>query len=685
MEVESRSSEVSLKEENADLLLLSYLCRIIFGAKRQLRFGGYSTADVFHFGEFTLDQSRYQLQRGGRTLPLEKRPMELLLLLVEKRGELVSREEVADRLWGADVFVDIDQGINTAVRKVRRALRDDPEKPRYIETVVGKGYRFAAPVTCNGAILKPATEPASQHRSSEATAREATATGWVAKKAIPLAIKLVLGALIVLTVGIIAWRLKSGRGSPSTAQPRIRSLAVLPLKNLSGDPAQEYLADGMTEELISRLSNIRDLRVVSRTSVMRFKDTKLSLPEISKMLGADVLMEGSVMREGNRIRVHAQLVHGASDEHFWSESYDRELGDVFALESDVAQSIAEKIKATLTGTEQQRLTKARPVAPEVYESYLKGRFDWNNAFNKGDSAAGMEQSIRDFEEAIKKDPTFAPAYAGLAGAYDSMGSIYIGASPKEYRPKVISAARKALELDPDLSDAHILIADIDEKEWRWSEAEAEYRRVLELNPNHAEAHFALAEWMMCQGRTDEAVVWAQRGRELDPSTDSGDDIGWILFNARRYDDAIREFRSVLAVHPDEPNALWSLGFVLIANNQVDEAIRVLEKVTTVSGRSPAIIGLLANAYAHAGRRKEALRLLGEIKNQRSKRYVPAAAFVSAYLGFGDRNQLFFWLEQAYKEQSNLLRFLKVLPLFDPFRDDPRFKDLLHRVGLDQNL
>jgi TolB-like protein/DNA-binding winged helix-turn-helix (wHTH) protein len=370
------------------------------------RFGGKcSTPDVFHFGEFTLDQSRYQLQRDGRTLRLEKRPMELLFLVVEKRGELVSREEVADRLWGTGVFVDIDQGINTAVRKVRRALRDDPEKPRYIETVVGKGYRFAAPVSCNGAIL-PATSPAQEPRASEAAA--SGSTGTVAQQAVLPKMKLALVALLVLAVGIATrWLSSSGRPR-STARPAIRSLAVLPLKNLSGDPAQQYLADGMTEAIIGRLSGIHDLKVTSRTSVMRFKDTQPSIPEIGKMLGVDAIVEGSVIREGSRIRVYTQLIRANSDEHFWSETYDRELQDVLALQSDIAQAVAAKVEVTVSGKERTRLTAARHVAPEVYESYLKGQ----SQFARSNNQAEIERSVTYFEDALRKDPTFAPAYVG---------------------------------------------------------------------------------------------------------------------------------------------------------------------------------------------------------------------------------------------------------------------------------
>jgi TolB-like protein/tetratricopeptide (TPR) repeat protein len=485
------------------------------------------------------------------------------------------------------------------------------------------------------------------------------------------------GVLGLLAATYLVSRLMSRGRSENTAQPKIRSLAVLPMKNLSGDQTQEYLGDGMTEALIARLSGMHDLRVISRTSVMQFKNSQLSVPQIARLLHVDAVVEGSVMREDNRIRVTAQLIRGSTDEHFWSETYDREFGDVFAVQSELARSIATKVQVTVTGAEHARLTAARPVAPEVYESYLKGRF----AFNQSNSRAAVEESIAYFERAVKMDPTFAPAYVGLAAASNSLGTVFIGASPDEMRPKVISAARKALELDPDLAEAHVLLARVLQEQWHWADAEAEYRRALELNPNDADAHAGLALWLLCRGRTDEAVAWAQRGRELDPLAVSGDFIAWILFQSHRYDEAIRELHSVLAVHPDHAFALLTLGFTLVANNQPADAIPVLEKAISVSHRSPAATGVLIRAYSHAGRRKDALRLLEELHQRRKAGYVPAGAFVNAYLGLGENDQAFVWLEQAYKEQSNILQFLKVHPYFDPIRGDPRFADLVRRTGL----
>jgi TolB-like protein/Flp pilus assembly protein TadD len=477
---------------------------------------------------------------------------------------------------------------------------------------------------------------------------------------------LVLSGVGVLALIAVASVMLRGRAR-HTIQPKITSLAVLPLDNLSGDPSQEYLADQMTEELCARLARIHDLRVISRTSVMRLKGTKLSLPEIAKMLGVDALVEGSVIRQGRRIRVHAQLIRGATDEHLWADEYDGELGDVLALESEVAQSIARRVEVKVTGEEHARLVASHHISPEVYESYLKAEEE----LGKGES----EKSIAYFQEAIGKDPNFAPAYLGLASVYDLLGTLRVGAPPNEVRPKLISAARKALELDPELAEPHVLLAGVYQKQWQWSEAEAEYKLALELNPNDARAHEHFAMWFLCQGRTDEALVWAQRAHELDPLGGAGRTNGFILFHARRYEEAIRELRS----HPDD----WYLAFPLIANGQPDEAITVLEKALAGSGRDSATMGVLVRAYAHAGRRSEALRLLDELKQRQQKGYVPSAAFVNAYLGLGENEAAFTWLENAYKEQSNILGLLKVHPYFDPLRGDARFADLVHRVGLDK--
>ena len=632
------------------------------------------------FDEFEVDLRSGEVWERGNRLRLQDQPFQVLRALLERRGEIVTRDELKQTLWPADTFVDFDDGLNTAVRKIRDVLGDSAEKPRYIETIPRRGYRFMGSLS----DLRPAVLSSPAEESNDSPAQEFSRSDVSAPVVVPAPTQLLsirwrvlltaAAALALFSTALVLYRGSSAKG---TSQPRIKSLAVLPLKNLSADPTQEYLADGMTEALIGRLAGIHNLRVISRTSVMQYKDTKEALPEIAKTLRVDAIVEGSVIRDGNRIRVHAQLIRAATDEHFWSETYDRELRDVLTLQSEVAQSIAQKVEVTITGEERARLTAARPIAPEVYESYLKGR----SILDKSYSRSGLEESIGYFEEATKRDPTFAPAYVGLANAYDKLGTIFIGTPPSEVRPKVVNAARKALDLDPGLAEAHVLLGDVYQEQWRWSDAQAEYKQALDLKPNDAAAHLGFAHWLLCQGRTQEALTWTERGRELDPIAVSGTSLGETLFFAHRYDEAIHELRSALAVQGDSASALWYLGFSLIAKGQPEDAIPVLEKAVSITNRSPGVIGVLIRAYAHAGRRKDALRLLEELKQRRQKGYVPAGAFVNAYLGMEDREQAFAWLEHAYQEQSNILQFLRVHPYFDPLRDDPRFKDLLHRVGL----
>jgi TolB-like protein/Tfp pilus assembly protein PilF len=571
-----------------------------------------------------------------------------------------------------DSWKEIAVYLHRDVKTVQRwEKREGMPVHRHQHDRIGSVYAFSSELDAwvqNRRLqLEEEVQPSVEAPADAGSDRGQGTLSWVRRR-------IVLAGVVGLALLGIAYIFTRGRGNATS--PKIKSLAVLPLKNLSGDPAQEYFADGMTEAVIGRLSMIRGLRVISRTSSMRFKDTRLSTPEIAKSLGVDAIVEGSVMREGGRVRVHAQLIRAATDEHFWSETYDRDLGDALALESEVAQAIAQRVQVTFTGDERARLAATRSVAPEVYESYLKG------AFGQSNSRTEIEISIGYFEEAIRKDPTFAPAYVGLAFAYDDLGTLLVGASPEEVRPKAISAARKALELDPDLADAHALLGDMQQDQWHWAEAEAEFKRALDLKPNDAAAHLGLANWLLCQGRTEEALVWSRRARELDPLGVTGLSNGWILFNARRYDEAIGELRSVLAVHPDYATAYWFLGYALIAKGQSEEAISVLEKTVSLMDRSPGSLEFLATAYAHAGRRREALRLINELKQRRKTSYVSADALVDPYLALGDYDEAFVWLERAYQEKSGGLQYLKVDPFFDPVRKDPRFADLQHRVGLD---
>jgi TolB-like protein/tetratricopeptide (TPR) repeat protein len=538
---------------------------------------------------------------------------------------------------------------------------------RLLHHKLGSVYAYAAELDAWRDKRAPA---AATDAPAVRQAAEVVRMGAYARKAAAFA-----AVLLALTVGLI-WLVRERTAiQPASASGGVRSLAVLPLQNFSGNPEQDYLSDGMTEALIARLSAIHALRVISRTSAMQYKGTRKSVPAIGKELNVDAVIEGSVLRSGDKIRVTVQLIRADTDEHLWSGTYDRELQDVLALQSDVTYGIAHHIQVAVTGAQRSSFVAPRTVAPGVYEAYLKGRFELHK-----NSRAGLAEALRHFQAAVDADATFAPAYAGLAATYSALGLVFYGEPPSETRPKTLVAARKALELDPELAEARALFANALQKDWHWVEAEAEYRRAIELSPSDAAAHAGLADWLVCQGRTEEALASARRAQELDPRAFDGMQIGWILFQARRYDEAIRELRTALTIEPKDPMALWFLGFVLIGAERFDEAIVTLERTASLSGRSSAVLGVLVGAYARAGRRREALRLLDELHQRRQRGYVPAAAFLNAYLGLGDREEAFQWLERAAEERSNIMQFLKVHPFFDSLRGDPRFADFIRRAN-----
>lgn len=598
--------------------------------------------------------------------------MELLILLVERRGELISREDIAERLWGNDVFVDIEHSINTAVRKVRQALRDDPEKPRFVETVVGKGYRFAAPVTVSGngfaqpaaQVVVTAADPAAQETQPVRFSRR---------------LLLAVGTLMILVLVAARVLINNARHGKNAGQPPISSIAVLPLKNLSGNAEQEYFADGITEELIGRLANIHGLRVISRTSAMRFKDTRQALPDIARLLHVDAVLEGSVVRDGNRVRVNAQLIRGATDEHVWAAEYERESRDIISLQDDLARAIAEHIQITLTPQEQQGLSASNIVDAEAYENYLKGRYYLNQR-----TEDALKKSVSYFQRVIDKDPNYALAYCGLADSYALLG--FRGRIPSQQTlAQAKAAALKAIRLDPMLADPHASLAFIAEThEWDWALAEREYNRALELSPGDARTHNWYAGYLTYVGRSDQAIAEAKRARDLDPlSLPINNALAGRLLVAGRYEEAMQQVRQTLDLDAHFAPAHQTLGWAYLNKGQKQDAIREFQEAVNLSGNDDADF-LLDLGFAHAvsGDAKEARKILANLKQLHAQGLAPTGSVGILYGALGDKDQAFSWLEKAFAERDPELTYLKVPNRrFEPLRKDERFQQLVQRVGL----
>jgi TolB-like protein/DNA-binding winged helix-turn-helix (wHTH) protein len=631
------------------------------------------------FDEFEIDLRSGELWVRGKRVRLQDQPFQVLRVLLERHGDIVTRNELKQILWPADTFVDFDDGLNTAVRKIRDALGDSAEKPRFIETIPRHGYRFVGLLAdVRSAVLPPLPEQSkeSPEQKDECLSTSDTAVLATQKAFLPTHWRLLLAgvaALAVFSVALVLYRSSSAKGAK---QPPIKSLAVLPLTNLSGDPTQEYLADGMTEALIGRLSEIHNLRVISRTSVTRFKGTHLSVPEIARTLQVDAIVEGSVIRDGSSIRVHAQLIRAATDEHFWSEAYDRELRDVLSLQSDVAQSIARKVEVTITGEEHARLRSARTVDPQAYEAYLKGRYYWNKR-----TADSMPKAALYFEQAISKDPGYGAAYSGLADC--NSGLAWHGfMSPAEVLPKAYAAAQKAVEIDPQSAEAHASLALVLDHKWDWAGAEVAFKRALELNPQYANAHHWYGDYLSIQGRHDEALVEAKRALELDPlNLMIGTWVGLRYYLARRYDGAIEQSQNTVDLDPNFAAAHLILGESYVQQGKHKEGLDELQKAAGLSGDSPLYMAQVGVSLAVAGEKKEALRAIRELQDISGKRYVSPYGVAQIYATLNDKEQTYKWLETAYRDRAVWMSYLAVDPVFDSIRSEEHFRDLLRRVDL----
>jgi TolB-like protein/DNA-binding winged helix-turn-helix (wHTH) protein/Tfp pilus assembly protein PilF len=633
------------------------------------------SSPIIRFDQYELDLSSYELRKAGRAIRLEKIPMELLILLAERRGQLVTREEIIQRLWGESVFVDTRQGINTAIHKIRTALRDDPEHPRILQTIAGKGYRLIS-TSDTPAAQHPVGVPSSFGDTDQEVAgksrRRAAWRNWQ----LPVAVLALLAAAAISA--ILARRFHVFRSSPPVGT--VRSIAVLPLMNLSRDPEQEYFADGMTDELITDLAKISALRVISRTSVMRYKGATPPLRQIGKELNVDVVVEGSVLRAGDRVRITAQLVEASTDRHLWAERYERDFRDVLRLQEDVALDIAKQVHAKLTPQEQVRLAGAHGVNPDAYELYLKGRYHWA----RRGTGHGLTKAVEYFERAISVDPNYALAYAGAAQSYGMLGNNQVLPSHQVY-PKAKAAALKALQLDPDLSDAHTALAEVlNDYEWNWPAAEQEYKRAIELNPNDPTAHHWYAVSLAWVGRSAEAIDEIQRALQLDPvAVNPHSNLALILLWARQYDRATVEAQEALELDANVITPHEVLALVFLQKRSYDRALAEFETAARMSPL-PRMLAKLAYGYAMTGQSAKALSTLDKLKHLPTGTYCPATSMAIIYGALGQKDEAFALLNKGLTSRDGAdLLAIKVHPFFDPLRSDPRFAEVLRRRGLPQ--
>jgi TolB-like protein/DNA-binding winged helix-turn-helix (wHTH) protein/Flp pilus assembly protein TadD len=632
---------------------------------------------VARFGTFEVSFQSGEVRKSGLRIRVQQQPMKLLEILLEHPGEVVTREELRSRVWPSESFGDFDQALNIAIGKLRSALGDSAENPRFIETLPKRGYRFIADVSVvdtdarpkkleSVAVDLPASNPG--HTLQGARLAVAPERQWRPTRGV-----IVVLALVLFFSILSVWLFRS-RAPASTD---IRSIAVLPLENLSGDASQNYFADGMTDELITDLAQISALRVISRTSVMVYKGARKPLPQIARELNVDAVVEGTVLHSGDQVRVTAQLIEASTDKHLWSQSYEGELRDTLALQNRVASAIADQIRISLTPQEKAALKNIRVVNPEAYESYLKGRYFWNKR-----TADGLKAALAYFNQAIEEDPKYAQAYSGLADTYALLGDWqYAVMTPKEAFPKAKAAAIKALELDSTLGEAHNSLAFVqDGFDWDFDSAGKEFQRAIELNPGYATAHHWYAWHLGLLGRFDEAIAEMKKAQNLDPlSLIINADLAELLVLAHHYDESIAQSRKTVEMDPNFAFAHNQLAQAYLQEHIYDEAVTELKKAVQLSGDSPTCIANLARAYVASGRRSEAEKLLGDLKKRSNAAYSNAPEIAIVYVSLGDTDQAMNWLEKGYEERFNPGVLLR--PGFDPLRSDSRFQNLLRRIGL----
>ncbi len=626
------------------------------------------------FGPFTADLRSGELLKYGIHIKLQDRPFAILAMLLEHPGQVVTREEMRARLWPDGTFVDFDNNISSAIGKLRAALGDSAAEPRYIETF-GRGYRFIADVSLVSALPVEADVPVAIPReqpASDSTAASLPQPGhnWLRISG--------LAALLLVAAGLALFQWSRSHAPSHAASQRIM-LAVLPFANLTGDPAEDYFSDGLTEEMITQLGSLdaRHLGVIARTSVMRYKNSHTSLPQIGSELGIQYLLEGSVRRERGRVRITAQLINVRDQTHLWAREYDRELKDLLAVQTEIAQEIGDEIELALGDGQPKQARPGPAMSPQevrAHDLYLKGEY-----FFAKRTVEDFHKAIAFFQQATVDDPSYAPAWAKLADCYALLPD-YEAVLQTGSIANARAAALHALELDDRLPEAHTALALIVQNyDWDWQAAEKEFRRAIELNPNYVTAHHWYAEHLMWRGRFQQALDESEKARQLDPlSLIVAADRAVIYHYSRQYDVAIRQFRSVLDLDPDFSRAQM-IRMAYTEKSMFPEALASVARARRLS--EPWYWADLAYIQGRAGHLEEARRALRHMQRLSREQQVDQALFVRAYLGIGDKQQALASLEKAYAEHSDVMTSLKVDPVFDPLRSETRFQDLLRRVGL----
>ena len=637
-------------------------------------------SDVIRFGnELELDRSAYELRRSGRSLKLERIPMELLLLLVERRGELVTRESIIERIWGKDVFLDTDSSINAAIRKIRQALKDDPERPLFVQTITGKGYRFVAPVENYDLrpLDKKKVELEKTSRSEETP--QGSSPSQVASRRSSWVLPLV-GVMVLILAGGAYFLRSRARSKTAYSQERVM-LAVLPFANLSNDPEQEYFTDGLTEETITDLGELNPQRlgVIARTSAMAYKNTNKTVNQIGRELGVDYVLEGSVRREGGTARITAQLIRVSDQSHIWAHNYEREVGGILALQNELGRAIAQQIQVKLTPLHSGEASNRNTTNPDAYDLYLKGRFYLGKRTDDG-----IEKGIEYFKQSIEKDPGFALGYAGLADSYLALTI----SSPQDFFPMARAAASRALELDEGLAEAHAALgAEKAGFEYDWAGAEQEFKRAIELNANCADAHFYYSWYLLTPlGRSEEAIAEMNRALELDPLSGIYNTVlGLSYYYARQYDQALQQFNKTLTLDPDFFIAPFHLAWLYSQLGQYPEAITELTKGRLLRGDDHAKVAADEMALRKAVAAQGAAGFWHEIRKWNEGDYPNVGEFdvPQAYARLGEKEQAMVSLERNFEKRAPLVTLLKVDPALDTLHSDPRFEDLLRRMNLPQ--